>query len=168
MTVIAYKDGVMAADSLASADGQRKGLYEKIAKNSRGELAGVAGYCSEAQRFLTVFCFGSHKDLMAFKFEEKQVEAIVVLPEDARILCFDSSGKHLYNPFDSFEATGSAQALAIGAMAMGASAIEAAEVGIKYAVSCGGPVRFVHLDSVPCPDYPGLVEQAELCPAEAA
>jgi hypothetical protein len=146
MTIIAYRDGVMAGDGMSTRNGCISGLRKvKVCKNRHGDLLGSAGssdYCHRAAEwFLTTKDYsdpptGGEYDgsLLVMNGNLFHVQGAII-PIEA---------KELYG----FEAIGSASEIALGAMAMGASATEAVEVACKFSTDCGGEIHSVRLDSL--------------------
>ncbi|HVJ31681.1 MAG TPA: hypothetical protein VND94_01085 [Terriglobia bacterium] len=135
MTVIAYRDGIMAADSLMQL-GSTKARCRKIAKH-RGHLIGLSGnVCPPLDTFIELFFSEDEDDrrfLSTFDFD-----ALIVTPAGEiqvweQRLCFET-------PPVPFWAIGSGQDCAMGAMEMGATAKQAAAAAIKWVPNIGGPV----------------------------
>lgn len=135
MTTIAYRDGVIAADSLVSSGPNRAGHVVKIARGPDGALGGAAGDMWACVQFL------------------RAVETGTALPaergSDFDALFVDASGRVHYvgdkgDPVlveGEYFALGSGEAAALGAMEMGATAVRAVEVAVKIDKGSGGPIR---------------------------
>src|SRR6185312_1506553 len=134
MTVVCVRDGVMATDSRATAED------------------GKAHRCEKLYRFgpLIVGVSGSHPGCMAFvryfraRAEEQDdydfegASALVLCPKRG-ILIFDDCGEP--DPVqEPFFAIGSGGQVALGAMHMGASAVQAVEAACRWNASCGLPI----------------------------
>ena len=140
MTCIAYRDGVMVADTEMSI-GYVKSRCVKIAKKN-GHLIGLSG--SECPPLATfVSAFGkkdeeARKTLKDFKFT-----GLIVTPK-GEIQLWDSS--LTFEPLTTpFYAIGSGGEVAIGAMEMGASARRAVMAAIKWCSGVSGPVTALRL-----------------------
>lgn len=130
MTTIAYRDGVMVGDRRAYSGGRAAmGEKSKIHVLRDGSLFGASsskvGACEKARRLV----------------EEHGVEATLPAVQEVQALVVRPDGKVFYlNDGDSFSgplsgaffAIGSGEQFAIGAMAAGASALEA----VKIASEC--------------------------------
>ena len=149
MTIIAYRDGIMAGDSwVSSTSGRFCGNVVKIQKNKFGMLLGASGGSAEAYEFHEWF---ADQDPTTWRKmpEGLRTHALIVLPnnevwdvEEGRVLpCPDISEF-------GFTAVGSGVSYAMAAMAMRATAEQAVEVAIKLSMDCGGEVHSVRLDSV--------------------
>jgi len=143
MTVIAIRDGVVAADSEVNCTGYQisYGEIDKIYEH-RGWIFGAAGSVSACQQFAR-WMKGSRirPDWQAFHG--------IVLRPDGRVFEFDSSHVPIEIRTHYGAAIGSGQNTAIAAMMAGASAIEAVEITAKLDHECGGPVKVLSLNSNP-------------------
>lgn len=141
MTVIAFRDGLMSADSLMSSGGTRAGWVRKVAKGKGGHLGGVAGEAGAGLKFLQWVEKGAKG-----KMPGGDISAIFVKP-DGSVFLIDKTA--ILIPSDApFYATGTGGDLALGVMAAGAEADEAVLAAIKFDVHCGGAVTSVRLDPV--------------------
>lgn len=142
MTAIAYRDGVMAADSLAECHGIVLGSVRKIARRRDGALAGAAGMEMVCAEFIRRFVAGTDEDYRPELKDERDFSAVIVTP-DGQIWQANAQGRFLIDA--PFYVDGSAYQLMIGAMAAGASAEEAVRIAIKYDTRCGGAVQIERL-----------------------
>lgn len=161
MTAIAYKDGVMAADSLCCGGDMRRGEVRKIARSPKGTIgaaAGKAGKTAEFRRWVESgridewiasgcwinageIAYGpdGFADKLPIDEELNSFGAIIVTVEN-RVICLDYRGYRV--ELDAlFYVEGSAEQILMGAMAAGASAEEAVEIAIRYDVGCGGKIQ---------------------------
>jgi ATP-dependent protease HslVU (ClpYQ) peptidase subunit len=142
MTVIAYRDGVMAADSLVTSDNgrTREGTFMKIRKLQRfndWHVVGAAGSLSDCIKFYRWF-EGSPEEL-------EGVEAVSVNCRTGVMWGWDDGLEPL--PIKApFMAAGSGAPLALAAMYAGASAEEAVRAAMKVDNTLGGPVRIMGID----------------------
>jgi len=131
MTIIAFRDGVVAADSMScNENGYRTGICKKLFRHG-DEVVAIMGRASESY------------PLMKWYSERRQEKQ----PDDGSIIVFAQSGITIYEnggwqpeheaPFYAYAA---GSEIALGAMAMGAFAVEAVEAAIKISIWCGGPV----------------------------
>lgn len=132
MTVIAYRDGVMAADSRVTGNFITAGI--KLHRKN-GKIIGFAGDLHQALVFIDWYF--DNKQRKPDLSNENDWVALVASPDGVE------EWNHSLRPFkvmDSFYAIGSGAEVAIGAMEAGASAKKAAEIACKRADGCGLPV----------------------------
>lgn len=140
MTCIAYRDGVMAADTEMSI-GDIKSRCDKIAKK-KGHLIGMCGTaCPPLATFLEAF---TKRDEEARKLMNGYSFSCLVVTPKGELQVWDE--KLVFEPLKvPFYALGCGGAVALGAMEMGASARRAVGVAIKWSVSVSGPVTTLRL-----------------------
>lgn len=137
MTVIAYRDGVMVADTQMQIE-SIKSRCVKIAKKN-GHLIGLSGSeCPPLATFLSAFAKKEPASIKDFKFT-----GLIITPK-GEIQLWDNlmTFEPLLTPF---YAIGSGGHVAIGAMEMGASARRACLVAIKWCAGCGAPLTVLRL-----------------------
>ena len=142
MTIICFKDGVLAADSSVTEDGMAYGLMRKIIRSPKGILAGAAGDASAISPFLRWVSLGM-KARGKPKIEG-DLDGMVIY-QNGEISFFESN----LVPFkvsSPFHAVGSGQQMGIGAMAADKSAVEAVEIVCQRIVTCRGPIQALRLD----------------------
>lgn len=138
MTVIAYRDGVMASDSLIVHGTRYTGTVKKVTKTKDGWLAGGAGQVSDVNQFLE---WAETRDPETPPLEA--LNALLVSPKGV-VYCVENDLAP-YEVKAEFFSEGSGDQIAMGAMAMGASAEEAVKIAIKYNIGCGGKIQVVKL-----------------------
>lgn len=148
MTTIAYRDGIMAADSLLVKSALRAGSVQKIWQAFDG-IAGVSGSIVDAIAFRAwstsnspeMACTGS---LPRRDSEQSYPHGYYV--SNAGII-FGWDGASALVPVEEvpFVATGSGRELALGAMAAGASAEEAVRIAAQFDVYTGGRITTLSL-----------------------
>lgn len=151
MTVIAYRDGVLASDSQArSRQNIRMGTLPKIHDLGSHGLAAISGYAPLGFAMLAWL----KRRLFDLDSTEAQPEAsddenealLVHFAPDGRITLYE---KGMSQP----EATGPYQAyaygaeLAMAAMWCGKTAPEAVECAIALCTECGGEVQVLRMDA---------------------
>ena len=134
MTIIVIRDGVMACDTLVTGDGFKSGNVRKWGKvhtDIGGGFCAFGGSLGKAKAAL---------DCMADRQKNGfSVDAGIWIREDGVVL--EKYDEDDWFSFDAgFYAIGSGDLIAIGALAMGATAQEAVEVCIEMSMSCGGSV----------------------------
>jgi ATP-dependent protease HslVU (ClpYQ) peptidase subunit len=138
MTIIAYRDGVLAADSMVTFGDTCYFGRSKVFK-IRGHLIGAAGKSAECHKFIEWF---RSKTLKKFVAPAEGFDGFIVKPNGDAFLYLTSG----ILPFEGeYYATGSGADFALGAFAAGADAITAVRAAIKHNVYCGGEIHSVML-----------------------
>lgn len=136
MTTIAYRDGVLAADSLATWGDARDGYCRKIERRGR-VLAASAGNLSRAQGFLDWFRSGMQGDPPPAGDDDAKSFNYLIDP-DGWFLMWGPKGWERTR--GDLLTLGSGGEYARGALAMGATPEEAVAVAIQYDTKSGGPI----------------------------
>ncbi len=154
MTTIAYRDGIMAGDTLVTLYGTRDSMTEKVRKTKSGWLVGGCGSLGE---LTTAFrwaekCLQKDGSIRDRAPESKRLDLILVAPDGTTYglsSCGDggSSGGWPAKVTGMFMAAGSGADLARGAMALNAPADLAVRVAMSFDTGSGGEVQVVKLDS---------------------
>jgi hypothetical protein len=134
VTTIAYRDGIIAADSCASDDQQRMRVT-KLRKMG-GYVFGFCGEWHSAHDFIAKFKGGTALSAMKVK---GQLHTLILMPDGSCMRWENGGGA--YPIEDKFAAIGTGAGYAIGAMELGATAVEAVRVACKYDPASAGPVR---------------------------
>lgn len=138
MTTIAYRDGVMAADSRVSGGGIHRGVVDKIIVLDDGSLLGCCGPAGVDVMVAMWLEQGAPPSNMPRVPDGTDFHAILVRPSgDVKVI---SPSLIIQRLVAQFVATGSGNEIALGAMAMGASAIRAVEIACELDVHSGPPV----------------------------
>jgi len=140
VTIIAIKDGVMAVDSLISSGTTRVGhtrKWREVPKDLGGGYVAAAGFCGLATRIVEQV---AEKGPAASIENDDGVNALW-LRADGSVWCLDKEA--FYQISGPFFAEGSGRAFAIGAMAAGASAAEAARIACEHDTNCGGAITIL-------------------------
>ena len=143
MTIIAYRDGVMASDSLIQANGVTSGMGRKITKTKQGFLVGGSGSFSNISLFLD-WWEDEAEDKPPLNMLKIDTMNGIVVSKDG-VLTFDSPDMYPMEIKAKFHTLGCGSEIATGAMEMGATAEEAVKIAIKYLGACGGKVQIVRL-----------------------
>jgi hypothetical protein len=151
MTIVAYREGVLATDSQATNhDGLISGSVRKIWVRMDGALCSAAGGTGDMGSFAAWFLADSKEQgRWRGRSKEHGFSGIIVEP-DGQVTLYDIDGQP-YRMDAPFYARGVGSELAIGAMAMGATAEQAVEIACRYSTYCGGPVQVERLPPA-CPD----------------
>lgn len=141
MTVIAYKDGILASDSQLSGEGETiiNGSTKKLWRNSDGWLIGLAGEYHKIVAVKKWFKKGMKK---AFPEDTKTVTGILVSPKGKVYWLEHGVRVRTKEPYHA-EGAGAREAMA--AMFMGASAELAVQVACLYNAGCSGDVQTMKL-----------------------
>ena len=137
MTTIAYRDGVLAADTRVSTGGIMDCEIIKIARNSDGDLAGASGDAGFSAEFLRWFLGGEKQNTPVPKKENNPYEGLI-FRSSGEINVFDEGG--VCQVTAPYYASGSGVCIALGAMAYGADAEQAVRMAMKHDVSTGGEI----------------------------
>lgn len=140
MTTLAYRDGVLAADSLATAGGIRDSEVLKVRKIGRLLTAGC-GSGALCEKFVGWVQRGMPGN-SPWEGSGADGNSLLVAP-DRSLVVFGVNGP--WRVDRPFYALGSGGDIALGAMAAGASAEEAVEIAIRFDVYSGGPIRSIRL-----------------------
>lgn len=139
MTTIAYRDGVLAADTLCCFGNSRDGFATKAVK--RGPyLAAASGAVAAMGRFLDWVRGGLQGEPPPMPDGDHTTFGIIVCP-DGSCLTFGPSGWERTKA-DTY-AIGSGADYAQGALAMGASAEEAVRIAMQFDVKTGGEITVI-------------------------
>jgi len=139
MTIICWRDGVLASDS----------------QMTNGNIAGKTKKLFKVKNVAFGFAGDLVDGLKLIEFLRSGDEQPPTLSEDFEALAMDiRTGKCTYYEkqlvpviiMDRFEAIGTGNELALGAMEMGASAVEAVRVAIKRDINSGGRVAVIKKD----------------------
>jgi hypothetical protein len=135
MTTIAWRDGVLAADSTGDSGGVRVNIT-KIFPAGKGRWAAMAGDYALGIRYIRAFAKGETIDLSAD--EAKEFHVVIMNPDGTLLECED--GKTALPIEDRFYAIGSGRKCALAAMACGKSAIQAVRIAAQFDINTGGAV----------------------------
>lgn len=169
MTTIAYRDGVLAADSRAYGGKWKAspGEKAKMRRIAAGRFAGCVGAISTNS-------VGG--DQLLWDWIERGAPAPVsgdIRPDSFSVLILAPDGLHLAyenmtfsGPIRSeFYAVGSGEDFALGALAMGATAEEAVQIASRFDHHTGGEIVTMRLAPAPVFDATHIPEKARLDPA---
>lgn len=146
MTTIAYRDGVLASDTLGTANNVRECEFRKIAKVN-GWLVGIAGTLHVANSIMRWLKTNGGKlerppESVVGEGDRGNVNAIFVNQKSGAVYLMDSCGEP-YKVKVRFYALGSGAYHAVGAMEMGASATQAVRVASKWDMATGPKIQSI-------------------------
>lgn len=142
MTTIAYKDGVLAADTLITCGDHRDGYTEKV-KRIGGVLLAAAGSAIQADRFFEWAQRGFHPADRPSDIPEDEKCNWLRVESDGSLSVWANGSSWKTKPMDGMYALGSGSEYALGAMAAGASPEEAVRIAMKFDTKTGGDITVV-------------------------
>lgn len=137
MTTVAYKDGVMAADSQATCDFHTR--VRKIRRMQDGTLIGGCGSTKACHAVLEWLAAGQEG-----KPPKMAGAWFIVVPPNGKVYYAEEQ----WPPFpvnSSFGAIGSGASVAVGAMEAGASALQAVKIAAKHDGYTSAPFHTIKL-----------------------
>ncbi|MGJ4953059.1 hypothetical protein [Bradyrhizobium sp. HKCCYLS20291] len=134
MTTIAYRNGMLAADTRMIQGTAIIGNVVKIVRREDGLLAGGAGDCAWVQAFHRWFLGHEEGDPPEL---DDNCKGIIVRP-DKTVEMFEPMGTIEFKP--PFVAMGSGKEFALGAMWMGATAEQAVRAAMELDPGTGGNI----------------------------
>lgn len=139
MTTIAYKSGLLAADSMISYTSINNGTRQKISQCGRYTvaLAGSAWLRKPLERWCEQGCPEDNVPRVLMD-NDSSFSALIIDNDTGELFEFDSG--YLIPIYADYTAIGSGALLALGAMAHGATAEEAVLAASKHDKNTGGPV----------------------------
>ena len=144
MTTIAYRDGVMAADTALIGGGVVEGAFKKIAQSHGTDGPTTIGCAGSAGYFQPFVDWVRGKGEKPAPDKDDGFDALVVRP-DGSVEAYDRLMVAL--PIEApFHAIGSGKELARGAMAAGATAEEAVKIACLFDTGSCEPVTVVRHD----------------------
>lgn len=138
MTTIVYRDGVLAADTGMCIGGVRVGFICKIARSKAGDLAGAAGAATYNAAFLKWFVAGEQGDPPEAKRCDDSLDRGAIFRSDGTIQIFEPDGS--FGMRAPYYALGCGRNEAMGAMFMGADAVQAVKAAMASDIGTFGDV----------------------------
>ncbi|MGA0604865.1 hypothetical protein ACO2Q0_02605 [Phenylobacterium sp. VNQ135] len=135
MTTIAYRDGVLAADTLINASGEVLGYTPKIGKAGRVlyGASGTTAWCWAFRSWVSRGCYGPPPERC-----DDKTGGFIVAPNDDLIV-FHCEGVERRSGLP-FYADGSGANYALGAMQMGADPVQAVKAAMVWDRKTGGEI----------------------------
>ena len=148
MTTIAYRDGVLAGDTQSTEGYYKSTKMRKIFKVNNN----LVGFCGDAAAIPPLkkwvrAGFTPEEELK--KISQHLSYSMLVIPPDGKMFYKYSDSINVFReeyPKTHFKSEGSGSDVAIGALIMGATAVEAVKAAIQVDVYSGGNVMHVELD----------------------
>jgi 20S proteasome alpha/beta subunit len=138
MTVIAYRDGLLAADTGASRGNTVAGRVVKICHAANGALAAAAGGAGFNGRFLRWASQGEAWPCPEAKTSDECHDTGIIFRPDGAIELYEPGGMFVLTA--PYFAIGSGRDQALGAMFVGADAEAAVRAAIAHDVWTNGDV----------------------------
>lgn len=138
MTIICYRDGVLAADTGVFDGDIYVGTTEKIAIAPDGTIGGAAGPLGDIRRFLSWLESGRDGEAPS----SGEMTSVFITPQG---LVSEDEGSGFFHVEAPYFATGIAHTVALGAMAAGASAEEAVRICCQISVYAREPISVIRL-----------------------
>jgi hypothetical protein len=138
VTTIAYRDGVLAADTAMCLSGTMVGQMVKIVRRDDGDMAGTSGNADFASKFQDWFMGGENGESPKPTESERHMDRGVIFRKAGPIEVFEPGG--MFKISADYYAFGSGMDYAIGAMFAGAEATVAVEAAIEHDPHSGGTV----------------------------
>lgn len=134
MSVIAWDGKYLAADKQSTC-GNVRGVTTKIRRLDNGDIVGWTGKLEHGLLLSEWYANGARRDEWPeFQSEEDWCRLIVSNPAGV----FEYEQKPVAQRVeDSFMAWGDGRSIALGALAMGASAAQAVEIANRFSIYCG-------------------------------
>lgn len=146
MTVIVFRDGVMAADTMAG-DGQSRWRVQKLARLQDGGVAGFCGETSAGAAALNWLASGGslegHEDR---KFQPDIAGAWVLIAKGDDTLWLLDGRFPAYQILDKWTAIGCGGPAARVALGLGLSAVDAAKQVALHDINCSDPVQSMEVE----------------------
>jgi len=140
MTTIAYRDGIMASDTLVTGGPNRCGEMQKSGRTADGYLWAVAGSMCLVEVFRA---WAERREGDPYKIEDRDSNFILITPQGK---VREWWGNGWCESEAEFYAWGSGDSVALGAMAVGASAVEAVAAASRIDKSTGGKMTVSSID----------------------
>lgn len=143
-TIIAYKDGILAADTLVCNTDTYEKLYyaEKIFKSDDGWLIGANGDCTYCLNFIK----WAQEGRVGLAPKQGKYDGGLLISPQGKIRIF--SGQHYEEILNPFVTIGSGSPWAMAVMEIGGTAIDAVNAAMKWCMTCGGEITVVSLANV--------------------
>jgi 20S proteasome alpha/beta subunit len=146
MTTIAYRDGVLAADTMACSGHLRHGgVYTKIVQRADGTMGGGAGhaaFCESWKRWILDPSLEKPTPGPGSSPEDPGDMGLLVHP-DGTVECCEHGGCYTLN--EEYFAEGTGAPVAYGAFHKGATAEEAIRAAVAHDLCTGGPITVLRL-----------------------
>lgn len=143
MTTVAYKAGVMAADTQMTFSDESKGRVSKILRLDDGSLFACAGHIKPVNKLRAWAKTGFDPTKKPGVSSKSSIEALLIKP-DGSIWYYDWTleADKLEN---EFFAIGSGRPYALGALASGKTAVQAVKIAAQFDTNTSEPIDKMEL-----------------------
>lgn len=161
MTVIAYRNGVIAADRGVTGSDIWKGSGPKLSRSPAGSIAAACGEYSLCGAFHELVEIGAvdkwlsqaKGSIFAGLSAHPGVEKVssfgaIVVDHRGEVFLVDHWGWLCAGIEAEFHADGSGREFALGAMAAGADPVRACQIACELDLTCRGPVDVMRLNCI--------------------
>lgn len=138
MTTIAYRDGVLAADTMMCSGGVLSGRSTKIVRRRDGTMCGAAGGATYGEAFKRWVLNGERRKPPKATQGDGWFDRGAIFRPDGKIVVFEPDGA--FEVEAAYYALGSGKEAALGAMFAGADAVTAVRAAIEHDPHTGGDV----------------------------
>ena len=142
MSVIAYRAGILAADTQAQADDTITGYIDKIGRTADGWLWGFVGNTC----FQAAFAAWAEKREGDPPDYDSNHSAMILISPTGDVKSWEGKGWLTLRP-QEFSAWGSGSTVAFGAMCVGADPVTACQAACRFNAYCGGEVTSLALNA---------------------
>jgi hypothetical protein len=148
MTTIVYRDGVLAGDTQSSEGYYKSAKMRKVFKVSNH----LVGFCGDAAAIPPLKKWvrnGFSPEEEMKKIAQHLSYSMLVIPQNGKVFYKYSDSINVFReefPKTHFKSEGSGSDVAIGALIMGATAVEAVKAAIQVDLYSGGNVMHVEFD----------------------
>ncbi|UYZ08246.1 hypothetical protein CFBP5507_04360 [Agrobacterium salinitolerans] len=144
MTIVVYRDGVMAADTGAWASSAKHSFGDKLAMGTDGTLYGVAGHAAPSETFLDWVRAGADgvPPLPERCSDRESAFVVLIVAPGGPIRLLTAFGEEKY-PDATYFAVGAGAPVAWGALFAGASAKVAVRAALEHSEYAHGKVKIL-------------------------
>ncbi len=135
MSIIAYDGKIIAADRQATLNETRVTCH-KLVQLADGAVVGWTGSQDQGLVLLQWYKDGADKTTFPKFMSDKGNHTRLIIAKDGVVSTYETEAIPL-TFLDSFGAYGSGRDIAIGALAMGATAVQAVEIASQFDINCG-------------------------------
>lgn len=144
MTTVAFRNGVIAADTSMTVGDARVGRMRKVVRAPNGDLAGASGSASFAHAFREWVKNGGDGPAPEAKSDQHYFDRGFIARRNGAIEVFEPGGSFLVEA--EYYAIGSGAAEARGAMFAGADAVTAVRAAMAHDTYTGGDITVIKAD----------------------
>lgn len=145
MTTIAYRNGVLVADTVMTKGSALIGQVVKIRRNDKGHLAGASGSASYNGEFLKWFESGEMGEPPEPIEKDDAMDRGLIFRNNGQVELYEPGG--MFKVKIDYFAVGSGCDFAIGAMHAGASAEEAVRASCEHDPNTREPITVLRADT---------------------